>query len=165
MSNEDKPVGYKKPPVEHRFPKGQSGNPRGRPKKQPDFLEDAAVILNAPVTGNANGKAVTLPVLQAMFRSMCRNGLKGDNAALRRIIDLMLTLEPTAQQQAEQKARSGGEAKLKLARMLGIDPDAIDDRPKAPDPRMEKLKKQANAMAKEERKRLIRDAKKRQRTR
>jgi hypothetical protein len=162
MSNEDKPVGYKRPPVQYRFQKRQSGNPRGRPKKHPDFLEDAAVILSAPVTGNANGKAVTLPGLQAMFRSVCRNALKGDNAALRRIVDLMLTLEPTAQHRAEQKARSGGEAKLKLARMLGIDPDAINDRPRTPNPRMEKLKKQADSMAKEERKRLIREEKRRQ---
>jgi hypothetical protein len=46
--------------------------------------------------------------------------------------------------------------------MFGIDPDAIDDRPKAPDPKMEKLKKHANAMAKAERKRLNREAKRQQ---
>ena len=28
------PVGYKKPPVQHRFKKGCSGNPGGRPRKQ-----------------------------------------------------------------------------------------------------------------------------------
>jgi hypothetical protein len=163
MADDDSAVGYKRPPAHSRFQKGQSGNPGGRPKKVPDFLEDAAVILSAPVTGHANGKAVTLPVLQAMFRRMCRNALQGDNAALRRVIDLML--EPEAHRNAEQKAKSGGEAKRKLAIMAGLDPDAIDDRPKAPDPRMEKLKKQASALAKEERKRLIREAKKRQHTR
>lgn len=165
MADDDSPVGYKRPPAHSRFQKGQSGNPGGRPKKQPDFLEDAAVILSAPVTGHANGKAVTLPALQAMFRRMCRNALQGDNAALRRVIDLMLTLEPTAQHKAEQKARSGGEAKLKLARMLGIDPDAVDDGPREPSPEFMELNKLAAAAAKEERKRLIREAKKRQRMR
>ena len=91
MSNDEKPVGYKKPPVQYRFPRGQSGNPRGRPKTVPDFFEDAAVILSAPVTGNANGKELTLPALQVMFRSTCRNALKGDNAALRRVVDLIPT--------------------------------------------------------------------------
>ncbi len=165
MSNEDKPVGYKQPPVQYRFQKQHSGNPRGRPKKKPDFLEDAAVILSAPVTGNANGKAVTLPAAQAMFRSVCRNALKGDNAALRRVIELMLTLEPAARQQVDQKAKSGDDARRKLMQMAGFDPDAIDDRPKEPDPRMEELKKRVNALAKEERKRLIREAKGRQQTR
>jgi hypothetical protein len=161
MSNEKKPVGYKKPPAQYRFPKGQSGNPRGRPKAAPDFFEDAAVILSAPVTGNANGKKVTLPVLQAVFRSTCRNALKGDNAALRRVVDLILTLEPEARQQAEQNARKGSEVRWKLMRMAGLDPDAVVDRPKAPNPRMDELKKRADALAKDERKRLIHEAKRR----
>ena len=165
MSNDDSPVGYKQPPAHSRFQKGQSGNPSGRPKKVPDFLEDAAVILTAPVTGHANGKAITLPALQAMFRSLCRNALKGDNAALRRVIDLTLTLEPVARQQAEQNAKTGLDAKRKFAEMMGLDPDAIDDEPSAPSPKFEKLKKQADAMAKVERKRLLREAKHRQRVR
>ena len=41
------------------------------------------------------------------------------------------------------------------------EPDTIDDRPKAPDPAFKKLKKQATALAREERKRLIREAKRR----
>ena len=165
MADDESPVGYKRPPVNSRFEKGQSGNPSGRPKKQPDFLEDAAVIFNAPVTGHANGKKITLPVLQAMLRATCRNALQDDNAALRMVIELMLTLEPAAQQQAEQKAKSGGDAKRKLAMMAGLDPDAIDDRPKAPNPKFEAHKKQADAMAKEKKKQLIREAKRRQQNR
>ncbi len=165
MANDDSPVGYKRPPSHSQFQKGQSGNPSGRPKKQMDFLEDAAVILTAPVTGHAKGKEITLSVLQAIFRRMCRNALKGENAALRRVIDLMLTLEPTARQQAEQNAKAGDDAKRKFMQMLGLDPDAIYDRPKEPDPKFEQLKKQADALAKEERKRLPREAKRRRQSR
>jgi hypothetical protein len=165
MTNDDYPVGYKRPPVHSRFPPGQSGNPSGRPKKVPDFLEDAVEILGAPVTGNANGKKITLPAAQAMFRRTCQKALKGDNAALRWVIDLMLTLEPIAQQKTEQNAKAGSEARRILMQKAGLDPDAVDDRPKTPSPRMEKLEKQADAMAKEEKKRLIREAKNRQHTR
>jgi len=165
MSNNDSPVGYKQPPAHSRFQKGQSGNPSGRPKKVPDFLEDAAVILTAPVTGHANGKAITLPALQAMFRRLCRNALKGDNAALRRVIDLTLTLEPVAHQQAGQNARTGLDAKRKLAKMAGFDPDAIYEPSKEPDPKFIELQKQADGMAKVERKRLLREAKHRQQMR
>ena len=165
MADDDSPVGYKNPPVKSRFQKGRSGNPRGRPKKQPDFLEAAAAILSAPVTGHANDKEMTLPAPQAMYRSVCRNALKGDNAALRRVIELVLTLEPAARQQAEQNAQEGSDTKRKLMRMAGLDPDAIDDRPKEPNPKSEAQQKQANAMAKEERKRLNREAKRQQQTR
>ncbi len=123
----------------------------------------AAAILSAPVTGHANGEEITLSSTQTMFRCLCRNALKGDNAALRRVIDLMLTLEPAAQQQAEQNANAGLDAKRKLMRMAGLDPDEIDDSPKEPSPEFEELNKRAKAMAKEERKRLIREVKHRQR--
>lgn len=106
-----------------------------------------------------------MPASQAMFRSMCRNALKGDNAALRRIIDLLLTLEPEAHQQAEQKSKASDEARRKLRKMAGLDPDAIPETPKAPDPQMEEYKKQADALAKEERKRLIRLEKAREKLR
>ena len=49
--------------------------------------------------------------------------------------------------------------------MAGLDPDEIDDSPKGPCPEFEELNKRAIAMAKEERKRLIREAKRRQRMR
>ena len=128
MAHDDSPIGYKQPPVHSRFQKGQSGNPRGRPKKMPDFLEDAADILSAPVTGHTNGKEITLPAMQAMFRSLCRKALKGDKAALRRVVDLMLTLEPEARQVAEQNAKAGGESRRKFAMAAGIDPDACGSR-------------------------------------
>ena len=160
MADDEEPVGYKRPPIASRFQKGQSGNPHGRPKKVPDFFEDAVTILSAPVTGHAKGKPVTLPAAQAMFRSLCRKALKGDNAALRRVIDLMLTLEPVARQQAEQNGNGLREALRDLARRAGHDPDAISDCPEEPNPelerKMERINKQVAAMAKEERKRLIR---------
>lgn len=46
MSNEwddDEPIGYGKPPRYTRFRKGQSGNPKGRPKKR-KLADDAAVM-------------------------------------------------------------------------------------------------------------------------
>ena len=65
MTSDDSRVGYRRPPVHSRFQKCQSGNPRGRPKKVPDFMEDAAEILGGTVTGQAKGKPITLPAVQA----------------------------------------------------------------------------------------------------
>jgi hypothetical protein len=46
-------------------------------------MEDAAEILGGMVTGQAKGKPITLPAVQAMFRILCNRALKGDNRALR----------------------------------------------------------------------------------
>lgn len=158
MTKDDSPVGYKNPPGHGRFKKGRSGNPQGRPKKVPDFMEDAAEILGGTVTGQAKGKPITLPMVQAIFRRLCRQALKGDNQALRRIIDLMLTLEPAARDKANEKTTANQDIVRKFNRLAGVDSYKIDDTPREPDPKSEELKKQADAIVKKERQRLIREA-------
>ena len=77
-------VGYGKPPAEHRFEKGRSGNPRGRPKgsknkveKAPNFqvgtqpanqmlLEEAY----RTVTVREGDQLIELPAIKAVFRAM-----------------------------------------------------------------------------------------------
>ena len=103
MTSDDSGVGYRRPPVHSRFKKCHSGNPRGRPKKVPDFMEDAAEILGGTVTGQAKGKPITLPAVQAMFRILCHRALKGDKRALRGVIEQMLTLVPVAREKAREK--------------------------------------------------------------
>jgi Family of unknown function (DUF5681) len=129
MTSDDSAVGYGRPPVHSRFKKGQSGNPRGRPTKVPDFMEDAAEILGGTVTGQAKGKSITLPAVQAMFRTLCRQALKGDSGALRGVIEQMLTLGPMARGKAKEKdARDAGlrEVARKFDRLMRGDRDKID---------------------------------------
>ena len=129
MTSNDSPVGYGRPPVHSRFQKGQSGNPRGRPKKVPDFMEDAAEIFGGAVTGQAKGKPITLPMVQAMFRTLCRQALKGDNRALRGVIEQMLTLEPVARDKAREKEERDArlrEAASKYDRLMRSGRDKIE---------------------------------------
>jgi hypothetical protein len=91
-------------------------------------MEDAAEILGGTVTGQAKGKSITLPTVQAVFRTLCRDALRGDNGALRWVIELMLTLVPVARDKAKQKdARDAAirEAARKFDRLMGRDPDKI----------------------------------------
>ena len=68
-------------------------------------MEDAAEIFGGAVTGQAKGKPITLPMVQAMFRTLCRQALKGDNRALRRVIELMVTFGDRGPRQGRKKER------------------------------------------------------------
>ena len=92
-------------------------------------MEDAALILGGTVTGQINGRSITLPTVQAVFRRLCRQALKGDNGALRRVIELMLTLEPAARDNAEEakrKDKANREIARKFDRLMRGDRDKIE---------------------------------------
>jgi hypothetical protein len=121
-------------------------------------MEDAAEILGGTVTGQAKGKSITLPMVQAMFRTLCRRALKGDNRALRRVIELMLTLEPAARDKEKEKATETREAARQWARLFGGDPAEIEEAWKQPKPKRDDLDKRVEAMVRKERRRLMREA-------
>ena len=50
------PVGYGKPPKSGQFKKGQSGNPKGRPKGSLDYTTYVQQMLSAQVTVTESGK-------------------------------------------------------------------------------------------------------------
>lgn len=99
-----------------------------------------------------------------MFRRLCRQALKGDNQALRRIIDLMLTLEPAARDKANEKTTANHDIAQKFNRLAGVDSIKIDDTPKEPSPKMKEVLKRVDAKVNEKRRQLIREAR-RSRTR
>jgi len=52
----DYEVGYKKPPKETRFKKGQSGNPRGRPSATENLRMLLGKVLDETITLTENGR-------------------------------------------------------------------------------------------------------------
>src|SRR6266566_3065012 len=59
MADDEKPdyeVGYGKPPLHTRFKKGQSGNPRGRPRGAKNFTSLVSDALDQRVVVTENGK-------------------------------------------------------------------------------------------------------------
>jgi hypothetical protein len=100
----DYEVGYRKPPVATQFAPGKSGNPRGRPKgsknrkKLPALHEERLkdIILEEAYrtisVNDANGP-VTIPMAQAVIRSLAVNAAKGNQRAQRLFAELLASVE------------------------------------------------------------------------
>jgi hypothetical protein len=103
---------YRKPPVEHQFKNGTSGNPKGRPKKkamQPGFgalgTADrlAAMALDEagrPVTVREGDKVAEIPAMQALLRTMFRAAAQGDTKAGRQLLEVIARAESARTEKA-----------------------------------------------------------------
>ena len=95
-------VGYGKPPRSTRFVKGKSGNPRGRPKgaknHTPALHEERFKTLimeeaYRTVKMKDGDKEITIPIAQAIVRSMAVNAVRGDQRSQKTFTDLVSWVE------------------------------------------------------------------------
>lgn len=83
---ETSPVGYRRPPAATRFVKGQSGNPKGRPKGRHRQLP-YDTVLGQMVTVREDGRERRVTAAEAFLLQLTRKGLAGDSAAARASLD------------------------------------------------------------------------------
>ena len=104
----DKTVGYGNPPVEGQFPKGKSGNPKGRPKGAKNKVTtEAAKLVDLvrkeaarEITMGADGERMTMQ--QAAIRSTMVNAVKGKTHAQRHATSLIQMAERDEVKRAER---------------------------------------------------------------
>ncbi len=73
----DYEVGHGKPPTHTRFKKGQSGNPKGRPKSGTSGSTNISALLDEPVKVTAHGKACEMSPFEAGLRQRAQRALAG----------------------------------------------------------------------------------------
>jgi hypothetical protein len=82
---------YRKPPLHTRFKKGQSGNPRGRPKKNLPALLVAA--LNEPVFVTIDGERRKITKREAVITQLVNESAGANLRATKMLIDMMKDVE------------------------------------------------------------------------
>jgi hypothetical protein len=71
-------VGYGKPPAEHRFNTGQSGNPEGRPKGAKSHALILRALLNRKIEVRESGRARKITVFEAILLRFAEDALNGN---------------------------------------------------------------------------------------
>ena len=90
-SNNEKKVGYKKPPEKTQFKKGKSGNPRGRPKKSDHlYFGDLCIdMMNEKITITENGTKKEILKKEAFVRALFNHCLSGKAAHAKLVMDML----------------------------------------------------------------------------
>jgi hypothetical protein len=131
------PVGYRRPPAGTRFRKGQSGNPAGKPKGSKNKPRPYAERLGSlmleeayrPITVSEDGKEITLPLAQAVFRSLAAAAAKGEARAQAMFLKLISASEGEAAMVEEMIDEASEEAAHQPRKIVREIVDAVDGRP------------------------------------
>lgn len=90
----DPKVGYGRPPKHTQFKKGNSGNPKGRPKKSRNAKIIIREVLRTNVEVTLNGKKQSIPVLEAVLRRLAGAAIaKNDLKAAQQLVNLAFRVE------------------------------------------------------------------------
>jgi len=122
-------VGYKKPPKAGQFKKGQSGNPKGRPKGTQNVSTVVQKALCRKVTVTVNGKLHKTTVLEATLMATAAKGMGGDTKAAKLVLDLAGAHLPSVPSDAAHEEHpttasfQWTEEDAKLARFLRFEDD------------------------------------------
>ena len=85
-------VGYSKPPREHRFRPGQSGNPAGRKKGSRGLKTDLHAELSSVLTISINKQPVSGTKQRLMLKSLATRAAAGDVRASAILLPLIMQI-------------------------------------------------------------------------
>src|SRR5690348_13625724 len=122
----DDSIGFGKPPQDTRFKKGQSGNPKGRPRGSMNAASALRQALREMVVVQENGKRKRIPKLQAIMKQAVNRAATGDPKATQQLIALFRTFEK------ELAALDSNKYGPVVIQVIGVESDG-DGHPKYPE--------------------------------
>lgn len=102
------------PPPEHRFRKGESGNPKGRPRKERKRPSSSAfeVVLERSLTVMQNGEPRELTIEEALQHRTYQDALAGNRPARRQVLKMIEKREKWLADRAPKKEFHPVETKI-----------------------------------------------------
>lgn len=122
-------VGYGKPPKATQFRKGESGNPRGRPKGRRNLATELHLALNEMVTITEHGKRKRLTKRAVICRQLANRSAAGDLKATRIVLQLAAQAEAAEASVAAPDAPFDPEVERALTQALMARLSGLDDDP------------------------------------
>jgi hypothetical protein len=86
-------IGFGKPPKHTQFRKGQSGNPKGRPKGSKNISVRIRRILEEKVIVKTNGGTRSMAMFDALLMQLFNKAMSGDIKSLQEVIRLTEKLQ------------------------------------------------------------------------
>jgi hypothetical protein len=85
-------VGYKRPPREHQFRPGQSGNPSGRPKGARNFKTELREELSELVTVRDGDREIEVSKQRALIKSLVAAAIDGNQRAAASVLAMCVRM-------------------------------------------------------------------------
>jgi Family of unknown function (DUF5681) len=105
-------IGKGKPSPDHYFPKGKSGNPKGRPKGKRSINTQAKAIFDVKVPVKVNGETRMLDATGVMLTKLYELAAKGKLAAIAQVLAIQRERYPEAVSPAAPNPLSSDELSL-----------------------------------------------------
>ncbi len=86
----DYEIGYRKPPKDSQFQKGQSGNPKGRMKNTRNLKTDLTKLLSRKISVREGDRKFRVSAQEGVLMALMSKCLKGDTKSITTLVNLLV---------------------------------------------------------------------------